>query len=330
MSRMEGLGNLGDAVGRFYVARYFSSTAKQRATLLAAQIKSVLRSRLEHLDWMSSASKAQALRKIDSAHIEVGYPDEWRDYSGLRLRESDLYGDIKTVAAFNWHFAADRLFKPVNPTQWSIAPQTVNAYYYAPFNQIVLTAAVLQPPAFDADADAAVNYGGIGAIFGHELTHGFDDVGRRFDAQGRLRDWWTNEDSQRFATLAANVVTQFSHCEPLPGLHVNGKLTLGENIADIGGLLLALDAYHASLGSSTAPVLDGLTGDQRFFLGFAQVRRGKQRSEALRNQIITDPHSPDECRVNTDVRNTEEWYRAFNVVPTNALYLSPTRRVHIW
>lgn len=329
-SRMEGLANLGDAVGRLYVARHFSSTTKQEITRMVEQFKSAFRLRLQDLDWMSPATREEALRKIDKVQIQVGYPDEWRDYSDLRLRADDLYGDVKMVAAFNWHFAVHRLFKPVDRNEWHIAPQTVNAYYYAPLNQIVLTAAVLQPPAFDPHADAAVNYGGIGVILAHELTHGYDDVGRRFDAQGRWRDWWTTEDSRRFAAFAAKVVSQFSTCKALPDLHVNGKLTLGENIADLGGLALALDAYHASLRNSIPAVLNGLTGDQRFFLGFAQVRRGKQRPEALRSEVLTDPHAPDECRVNTDLRNTDEWYRAFNVTPGDALYLAPTNRLHMW
>lgn len=329
-TRVESMGNLGDALGQLYVASYFSPAAKQKAELLAADLKSALRARLKKIDWMSPATKAEALRKLDEVSIQIGYPRDWRDYSRLNLSKADLYGDIETVAAFNWQYETSRLFKSVHPEEWHIAPQTVNAYYYAPFNQIVLTAAVLQPPAFDPEADAAVNYGGIGAILGHELTHGFDDVGRKFDAAGRMRDWWTAEDSRHFEGLAANVAAQFSACEPLPGLHVNGRLTLGENIADLGGLLVALDAYHASLGSDTAPLLNGLTGDQRFFLGFAQVRRGKQRPEALHKQIVADPHTPDECRVNTDVRNIETWYRAFDVEPGDKLYLPPPSRARVW
>ena len=195
---------------------------------------------------------------------------------------------------------------------------------------MVLTTALLQRPAFNPKADPAVNYGGIGAILGHELTHGFDDVGRRFDAQGRLRDWWTIEDAKGFDARASRLGAQFSACEPLPGLHVNGQLTMGENIADLGGLVLALDAYHSSLHGKPAPVLDGLNGDQRFFLGFAQVRRGKQRPEAVRQAVATDPHTPDECRVNCEVRNIDRWYDAFDVEPAQKLYLAPNDRVHIW
>lgn len=330
MTRVEAAANLGDAVGQLYVARYFPSDARVQMEALVANVKTALRKRIESLQWMAPTTKAEAFKKLDEYTIQIGYPDHWRNYSGLVIRQDDLVGDIERASAFNWQFRVNRLHAAVDRREWEIEPQTVNAYNNGALRQIVFSAAVLQPPVFDPQADPALNYGGVGAIIGHELTHGFDDQGRRFDSEGRLRDWWAPDDEKRFMAEAANLGAQFDACEPLPGMHVNGELTMGENIADLGGLVVALDAYHASLKGQPAPVIDGLTGDQRFFLSFARVRRGKMTEAALRHQILTDPHSPDECRVNMAVRNVDGWYSAFDVLPGEKLYLNPESRVRIW
>jgi putative endopeptidase len=330
MSHMEEIANIGDAVGQLYVAHYFAPAKREQVKAVVGNIMTALRRRIESLTWMEPASKAEALRKLQSYNIQIGYPDRWRSYEGLHILPNDLVGNIERAAAFNWRFRLTQLRHPVDRDAWLMEPQTVNAYNDGPLRQIVFSAAVLEPPVFDAAADAAVNYGGIGAIIGHELTHGFDDQGRRFDSLGRVRDWWAAGDSKNFLAKAANLGAQFDSCEPLPGMHVNGKLTMGENIADLGGLVLALDAYHASLQGKPARLINGLSGDERFFLSFAKVRRGKQTEQALQAQILTDAHSPDECRVNIAVRNLDAWYAAFDVTPGNRLYLNPANRVSFW
>jgi putative endopeptidase len=330
MTQVESAANLGDAVGQLYVSRYFQSDACVQVEGLVAEVKAALRARIESLTWMAPATKTEAFHKLEKYAIQIGYPDHWRSYSGLRIRQDDLAGDIQRASAFNWQFRVNRLHAAVDRQEWEMEPQTVNAYNDGALRQIVFSAALLQPPVFDPQADSAVNYGGIGAIIGHELTHGFDDQGRRFDSDGRMRDWWAADDTKKFVAKAEDLGVQFDACEPLPGMHVNGKLTMGENIADLGGLELALDAYHASLKGKPAPVMYGLTGDQRFFLSFAQVRRGKQTEQALRQHILTDPHSPDECRVNIEVRNLDAWYSAFHVRAGEKLYLNPESRVSIW
>jgi putative endopeptidase len=330
MTHIESIANTGDAVGQLYVRRYFKPEAREDVEQLVGNLVAALRARINALNWMSPATKAEALRKLDSYTIQVGYPDHWRDYEGLHIVRDDLVGNIERVAAFNWRFRVNQLGESVDQRAWLMEPQTVNAYHEGALRQIVFSAALLQPPVFDPQADLAVNYGGIGAIIGHELTHGFDDQGRRFDSNGRMRDWWTADDTRNFLAKAANLGAQFDACEPLPGLHVNGRLTMGENIADLGGLALALDAYHASLKGRSAPVFDGLSGDQRFFLSFAQVRRSKQTEQSLRAQILTDPHTPDECRVNITVRNIDAWYAAFDVTMSDQLYLSPQNRIALW
>jgi len=262
--------------------------------------------------------------------VKIGYPVKWRDYSALRISDDDLVGDAVRAAAFEWARQVRRLNGPVDETEWLMTPQTVNAYYNPTKNEIVFPAAILQPPFFDPAADPAVNYGAIGAVIGHEMTHGFDDSGRQFDGTGKLVDWWTAEDAAKFVTLTKVLAAQYSAFEPVPGGHVNGQLTMGENIADLGGLLLALDAYHASLGGKPAPVVGGLTGDQRLFLGFAQIWRGAIRPDALRRQLVTDPHSPEVDRVDGVVRNVDAWYQAWDVKPGDKLYLAPDQRVRIW
>jgi putative endopeptidase len=330
MTRVESAANLGNAVGQLYVSRYFQPDARVQMEALVADVKTALRARIESLTWMAPTTKTEAFNKLEKCAIQIGYPDHWRDYSGLVVQQDDLVGDIERASAFNWQFRVKRLHAFVDRREWEMEPQTVNAYNDGALRQIVFSAALLQPPVFDPRGDPAVSYGGIGAIIGHELTHGFDDQGRRFDSDGRMRDWWAADDAKKFVAKAADLGAQFNACEPLPGMHVNGKLTMGENIADLGGLVVALDAYHASLKGKPAPVIDGLTGDQRFFLSFAQVRRSKKTEQALRQQILTDPHSPDECRVNIEVRNLDAWYSAFHVMAGEKLYLNPESRVRIW
>jgi putative endopeptidase len=323
-------GNLGEALGRLYVQAYFPAQSKARMTALVGELRAALAERLRRLDWMSEQTKAMALAKLGKLTVKVGYPNKWRDYAKLSLTADDLYGDVGRSHAYDWAFHLDRLDKPVDREEWDMTPQTVNAYYDATRNEIVFPAAILQPPFFDPDADPAVNFGAIGQVIGHEMTHGFDDQGRKSDGDGVLRDWWTSADAARFDERAARLVEQYSAFEPYPGAHINGKLTLGENIADLGGLLIAYDAYHASLHGQAAPVVDGLTGDQRFFLGWSQIWASKIRDDAQRRQLASDPHSPNAYRVNGVARNLDPWYAAFNVQPGDKLYLAPDQRVRIW
>lgn len=330
MTSMESEANLGDLVGQMYVARFFPARARQQADQLVASLKSTLRKRIQAASWLSEPTRAEALRKVDAYIIQVGSADHWRQYAGLRIDRTDLAGNIERAAAFNWRFRVARLHQPVDRMEWPIQPHIVNAWNDGVLRKIVFSAALLQPPVFSPDNDPAVNYGGLGAIIGHELTHGFDDLGRHFDSEGRIRDWWDPAAAERFQAMARNLGAQFDACAVLPGVFVNGNLTMGENLADLGGLSLALDAYHESLGGKPAPVIDGLSGDQRFFLAFAQVRRGKRTEQSLRAQVLTDLHSPDACRVNIAVRNVNAWYTAFAVQPEQRLYLDSASRVSLW
>jgi putative endopeptidase len=278
---------------------------------------------------MSASTKTEALQKLDTYTIKVGYPDHARDYSTLVIRDDDLVGDVRAAAAADWNFYVKRLNAPVDRSDWSMTPQTNDAYN-GDLRDIVFPAGILQPPMFDVAADSAINYGAIGGVIGHEMTHGFDDEGRKIDAKGALRDWWAPQDAKTFDARAARLGAQYSAFEPVKGAHINGQLTMGENIADLGGLTLALDAYHASLGGKPAPVIDGLTGEQRVFLGWAQAWRGKFRDDFVRKQVVSDPHSPRQFRVNGVVRNVDAWYAAFNVKPGDKLYVAPKDRVHIW
>jgi putative endopeptidase len=286
--------------------------------------------RIEKLDWMTPETKALALAKLAKFNVKIGYPDKWRDYSGLVIRDDDLYGNVERASAFDWNYHIGRLDQPVDRTEWEMTPPTVNAYYSPTKNEIVFPAAILQPPFFDPHGDPAVNYGGIGGVIGHELTHGFDDQGRKSDGDGRLTDWWTAEDAAKFQAQADKLGKQYSAFEALPGAYVNGAQTMGENIADLGGLLLALDAYHASLNGKPAPVIDGVSGDQRVFLGWAQVWRGKLREDRLRQQLVSDVHAPNTARVDIPVRNIDAFYNAFGVKQGDAMYVAPADRVHIW
>jgi putative endopeptidase len=322
--------SMGEALGRLYVQAYFPPQSKTKMLALVVELRGALAERLRKLDWMSDETKQKALEKLGKLTVKVGYPDKWRDYSKLTLSADDLYGDVDRAQAFDWAFHVDRLDKPVDREEWDMTPQTVNAYYDPTKNEIVFPAAILQPPFFDPSADPAVNYGAIGQVIGHEMTHGFDDQGRKSDGDGKLSNWWTAEDAKRFTERTDRLADQYSAFEPYPGVHINGKLTLGENIADLGGLLIALDAYHASLHGQPAPVIDGLTGDQRFFLGWAQIWANKMRDDAERRQLSVDPHSPGNFRVNGVGHNLDAWYPAFDVAPGDKLYLAPDQRVRIW
>ena len=323
-------GELGESVGRVYVARYFPPESKAKMVDLVGNIRGVLKVRLETLDWMSPQTKAQAEDKLAQFTVKIGYPDKWRDYSKLVIKADDVYGNALRSGAFEWRHDVERLNQPVDKTEWGMTPQTVNAYYNSVNNEIVFPAAILQAPFFHPDADPAINYGGIGGVIGHEIGHGFDDQGRKSDGDGVLRDWWTAEDAAKFQAQADRLGAQYSAFEPFPGVHVNGKLTMGENIGDMAGLTLALDAYHVSLQGKPSPVLDGFTGDQRVYLGWAQVWRGKSRDDALKQQIASDPHSPGYYRVNGTIRNQPGWYSAFDVKAGDKLYVAPADRVKIW
>jgi putative endopeptidase len=323
-------GTLGEAVGRMYVAEYFTPEAKAKMDALVGNVKAALGARIRRLDWMGPETKAKALEKLAKFTVKIGYPVKWRDYSSLTLTDDDLYGDAKRAGGFEWARKVRRLNDPVDKLEWDMTPQTVNAYYNPSNNEIVFPAAILQPPFFDADADPAINYGGIGGVIGHEMTHGFDDQGRKADGDGALHDWWTAEDATKFEAQAKRLGAQYNQFEPAPGIHVNGDLTMGENIADLGGVLLALDAYHASLNGQSAPVIDGNTGDQRVFLGWAQVWREKIRDDAAKQHAVSDPHSPAHFRVNGPLRNVDAWYAAFDIKPGDPLYVPPEQRVKIW
>ncbi len=327
--RYDSFGNLGWAVGQLYTARYFPPTAKAKVQALVADLKTAYAARIKTLDWMSPATKAEALKKLAAYNVKVGYPDNPRDYSKVVIRDDDLVGDVRRAAQADAAFYLARQNGPVDRRDWGMTPQTNDAYNGSLID-IVFPAVILQPPIFDSGADPAINYGAVGGVIGHELTHGFDDQGRKYDSKGTLRDWWAADDAKTFEARAKVFAAQYSAYEPLPGAHVNGDLTMGENIADLGGLTLGLDAYHASLHGRPAPVIDGLTGDQRVFLGWAQAWRGKVRDDAVQRQVVSDPHAPRQYRVNGPVRNIEAWYAAFGVKPGDALYVAPEQRVRIW
>jgi len=278
---------------------------------------------------MAPGTKQKALEKLASFTPKIGYPDKWRDYSSLNIVAGDLLGNVDRANAFEYQRNLNKLGKPIDRGEWGMDPMTINAYANPVMNEIVFPAAILQPPFFDPKADPAVNYGGIGVVIGHELSHHFDDQGRKFDKNGALTDWWTPEDVKRFTAMTDQLVKQYDAYEPLPGVHVNGQLTLGENMADLAGLSLAHDAYELSLGGQPAPVIEGFTADQRFYLGYGQVWRTKYRDAKLRMQLLTDPHSPGQQRTD-EVRNKDLWYKAFDVKPGEKLYLAPDQRVNVW
>ncbi|WP_372782138.1 M13 family metallopeptidase [Phenylobacterium sp.] len=323
-------GQVGEALGKIYVQAYFPAESKAKMVALVGDIRTAMKGRIEKLDWMSPATKAKAQEKLAAVSVKIAYPDKWRDYSGLEIKDADLYGDVKRSIDFDWNFRVGRLAGPVDKSEWGMTPPTINAYYNPVGNEIVFPAAILQPPFFDPAGDMAVNYGGVGAVIGHELTHGFDDSGRRYDASGRLTDWWTAEDAAKFQAEAVKLGKQYAAFEVLPGAKINGDLTMGENIADLGGLLLALDAYHTSLHGQPAPIVDGLTGDQRVFMGWAQVWRARTRDDAMRRQLVSDPHSPERARVDVPMRNIDAFYTAFGLKAGDSMYVAPEQRVRIW
>ncbi|MXO59237.1 peptidase M13 [Altererythrobacter salegens] len=321
---------LGYIVGQDYVDKHFPPIAKAKMEDLVANLKLAMADRIKANSWMSDATKKEALAKLENTLVMVGYPDEWRDYSKVSISPTDLYGNVSATTAFNTAYQMDKVGKPVDRKEWFMAPQVVNAYNAGQLNEIVFPAGILQPPFFDAAADPAVNYGAIGVVIGHEISHSFDDQGRKIDAKGAVRDWWTAEDAARFNAEAKKFGEQYAAFEVVPGANINPDLTMGENIADFAGLNVALDAYHRSLNGQPAPVIDGLTGDQRFFLAYAQIWRDKTRDDALRNQVATDPHSPARYRVIVPLRDLDAWYEAFNIQPGDAMYIPPEQRVHIW
>ncbi len=323
-------GVMGESVGRIYVQRHFPAESKALMLDLVSNIRQAMKLRIEKLDWMSPETKVQAQEKLSKFGVKIGYTDAWRDYTALDIKADDLVGNRERATAYEWKREVDRLNKPVDKTEWGMTPQTVNAYYSPVKNEIVFPAAILMPPFFDPKADPAINFGGIGGVIGHEISHGFDDQGRKSDGDGVLRDWWTTVDASKFQVQADRLGTQYDSYEPLPGGKINGKLTMGENIGDLGGLSMALEAYQLSLHGKPAPVIDGTTGTQRVFLGWGQVWRDKIRDEALRQRLVSDPHSPAYYRVNGIVRNLDVWYEAFDVKPGDKLYLAPEARVRIW
>ena len=328
-------GTMGEAVGKLYVEKYFTPETKAAADRLVKNLLVAMGQRLDNLAWMSDETKAKAKAKLATYNPKIGYPKKWRDYSALEIKAGDIVGNATRASEFEYNRNLAKLGQPVDRDEWGMTPMTVNAYYNPAMNEIVFPAAILQPPFFDANADDAVNYGGIGAVIGHEISHGFDDQGSQYDAKGKLENWWTKEDSDKFKTATAMLVQQYNAYCPFPAQGdkpaqcVKGELTLGENIADLAGLTVAYQAYKLSLGGKQAPVLDGMTGDQRFFLGFAQVWRRSYRDQELANRLVTDPHSPSEFRTSV-VRNLDPWYDAFAPKQGEALFLTPDKRVKIW
>jgi predicted metalloendopeptidase len=323
-------GILGEPVGKLYVAQYFKPEAKVRMDALVQNILAAYRVGIDSLEWMSPATKVQAKDKLAKFTVKIAYPDKWRDYSALTIKRDDLFGNAMRSNEFKYADVTDRLGKPVDRTRWGMTPQTVNAYYNASGNEIVFPAAILQPPFFNVNADDAVNYGAIGAVIGHEIGHGFDDQGRKSDGSGNLRDWWTPADAKAFNERTARLGAQYDAINPIDSLHINGVLTMGENIGDLSGLAQAYRAYHISLHGKTAPVIDGFTGDQRFFLGFAQIWRTKLRDAALRQQLLTNPHSPGMYRAFVPLVNNDAFDAAWNVKPGDRMYRAPADRVKIW
>ena len=325
-------GALGEAIGKVYVEKHFPARAKQEMKVLVDYLLEAYRLSILELPWMSDATKQKALEKLKKFTPKIGYPDKWRDYSTLQISADDLIGNLWRIAAFDHAYAIAKIGAPVDRDEWHMTPQTVNAYYNPLANEIVFPAAILQPPFFDLDAEMAANYGGIGATIGHEIGHGFDDQGSKYDGDGNMVDWWLDEDRAKFEELTSVLVKQFDALSPesTPDIHVNGAFTLGENIGDLGGLAIAYKAYQLALKGAQSPVIDGFTGDQRFFLSYAHSWRNKNRPEEVRRRIAIDPHSPDEFRCNQIVRNVQEFYDAFGVSEKDQLWLAPTERVRIW
>ncbi|EPD32410.1 hypothetical protein HMPREF9306_01981 [Propionimicrobium lymphophilum ACS-093-V-SCH5] len=323
---------LGEAIGKIYVAEHFPAATKARAQELVDNLIRAYHSSISKLDWMTEATRSEALDKLSKFHAKIGYPDKWRDYSALQISPDDLIGNVQASSSFEFDYMIEQLSKPVDPDEWMMYPQTVNAYYHPLRNEIVFPAAILQPPFFNAEADDAVNYGGIGAVIGHEIGHGFDDEGSTCDGDGRLRNWWSDDDRKAFEERTASLVAQYNELSPAaaPEVKVNGELTLGENIGDLGGLAIAYKAWQIACGGTEPEPIDGLTGAQRLFMSWAQVWCGKSRPERARQLIAIDPHSPAEIRCNQVVRNLDAFHEAFNVKPSDPMWLAPQQRVSIW
>jgi endothelin-converting enzyme/putative endopeptidase len=323
-------GNMGELLGQLYVDRHYDETSRARMETMIENLKEAYRQSINELEWMSEDTRQQALEKLSKFNPKVGYPEKWRDYSSMEIKAGDLVGNVKSADTFEYLRQIGKLDKPVDKSEWYLTPQTVNAYYNPPWNEIVFPAAILQPPMFNVEADDAANYGGIGAVIGHEIGHGFDDSGRKYDGDGKLRDWWVEEDVVRFEERKNKLAAQYNSYEVVDGLTINGEFTSGENIGDLGGLGIAYKAYKISLGGKEAPVIDGYTGDQRFFLGWAQVWRGKARDEETKRRLTVDPHSPAKFRANGAAVNVTEFYEAFDVKEGDGMYLPPEERVKIW
>ncbi|TVQ02760.1 MAG: M13 family peptidase [Planctomycetaceae bacterium] len=321
---------VGELVGQLYVEQHFAPEAKQRMNELVENLKRAFAQRIEELPWMGEGTKRQALEKLAKFNTKIGYPDVWKSYEKLTIGGESLAANMLAAAEFETDRDLQKLGGPIDRNEWFMTPQTINAYYSPTMNEIVFPAAILQPPFFNLEADDAVNYGGIGAVIGHEISHGFDDKGSKFDGNGNLRNWWTEDDRSEFEKRARGLVAQYNAYEPIEGMPINGELTLGENIGDLGGLSVAHAAYRLSLGDQEAPVIDGLSGDQRFFLGWGQIWRRLYRDAELRKRLLTDPHSPSQFRVNGIVRNMDAFYDAFEILPEDPLYLAPENRVRIW
>ena len=322
--------NLGEMLGKLYVDRHFKPEAKARMEQLVSNLRAAYKTGIDSLEWMGPETKQQAQEKLAKFRPKIGYPNKWRDYSKLEIKKDDLVGNIKRAFLVENEFQLGKAGKPIDPEQWGMTPQTINAYYNPVRNEIVFPAAILQPPFFNLEADDAVNYGAIGGVIGHEMGHGFDDQGRRYDAGGQLRDWWTKQDEAEYQKRVKMLVEQFNEFEPLPGLRVNGELTLGENIADLTGLTISRRAYLISLNGKPGPTIDGFTPDQRLYMGWAQQWRDNTRDDAVRQQVLTNPHAPEMYRANGPLRNTPEFYQAFGVKDGDKLFLAPDRRVKIW
>ena len=320
---------IGEAIGKRYVEKHFDAKTKERADEMARNIIAAFGKRIDALDWMSPQTKASAKAKVAGLKVGMGYPDSWRDYSGLEIKRDDPLGNAQRAEQFEYQRNLAKLGKAPDHGEWAMLPQTINAMNVPLENRLVFPAAILQPPFFDGAADDAVNYGAIGAVIGHEISHGFDNAGALFDETGRLHNWWTPQDLEKFNAAGDALAAQFSSYEPFPGVHVNGRLSLGENIADVAGLGTAYDAYQLSLQGKPGETLEGFTPDQRFFLGFAQAWRSKSREQALRNSLLTDVHAPGQFRALT-VRNLDAWYPAFEVKEGQKLYLAPEKRVKVW
>jgi len=328
-------GTVGEALGKLYVEKMFPAQAKEKASNMIKNVIRAFEIRINNLTWMSPQTKTKAIEKLNSLTIKIGYPDKWKDYSALEIKSPEeggtYFDNIKNVSQWNWQKDLEKLGKPVDKTEWGMSPQTVNAYYNPSYNEIVFPAAILQPPFYNYQADEAVNYGGIGAVIGHEISHGFDDEGSRYNAEGNLVDWWTEADLKQFTNLGTALADQYSALEPLPGIHVDGKFTLGENIGDLGGINAAYDGLQLHLKENGNPgLIDGYTPEQRLFISWATIWRSKMRDEAIKNQVKTDPHSPGMYRAYVPIQNLDTFYQAFDIKPGDGMYIAPEKRVKIW